>query len=81
MRYELKRLSRKRLEAGELPGAIDGKIVGGPSEGATCGLCDEPIVRGSPEIEVWWIASTVHRKLTMHAECYSAWSLTVRGRI
>jgi len=81
MTYELRQLSRQRLEARELPDECDGWTVGGPSAGAICGLCDQPIVRGSPEIELRWIASTAMQKVTMHADCHLVWSIVVRERL
>ncbi len=80
MTYELRQLSRQRLEARELPEDSDGWIVGGPSAGTICGLCGQPIVRGSPEIELQWSPSTALHKLAIHAECHSVWSIVLRER-
>jgi hypothetical protein len=67
-------LARQRVAQGHLPGRLPRKSYGGPSRGGTCGLCSEPIARGSMEME----AEGDYPAVLFHPTCYAAWNTAIR---
>ena len=73
---ELIALARRLVADGVLPTTLPTATLGGPSDGAPCAVCSQPIEPGRVEIELEW--GRDGPRLVMHPTCHAAWLLAVR---
>ena len=63
-------MARRRIASGALPPSAPLRSLGGFSDGGTCVICAEAILRHDLEIET---AIGPQSSIVMHPACYSAW--------
>jgi len=72
----LRRLARRRLELGDLPGVSPQRICVNAGGGGQCSLCDEPILRREPEYELHFDlghANALGAPCRFHSQCHTIW--------
>ena len=65
--------AREAIHSGRLPTAKPGRTFGGPSSGAVCAICGEPVPRGETEFKVQFAVPEAGHYL--HVRCFAAWEL------
>ena len=70
MSEPLVELARRRIASGALPPSAPLRSLGGFSDGGTCVICSEAILRHALEIET---AVGPQSWIVMHPACYAAW--------
>jgi hypothetical protein len=75
----LTKLLIERLTSGELPGDVPVQTLGGAGRGERCRLCQQPVQRGEPEIELVWSDNDATQKhAVLHPVCHGAWLAAMR---
>jgi hypothetical protein len=72
---QLRRVARDRIAKGHLPPRVSGDIWRGAGTGRPCALCDRPISRDEPEIEIEQSVDEEVEALGFHVTCELLWQL------
>jgi hypothetical protein len=63
------------FQQGALPQRLADRLYGGPSDGATCSICGDPIPKGGTEYELHYDGDG--REFHVYVPCYVALELRV----
>ena len=76
MHGPLRSVARRLIDEGHLPNDATLRVYGGPSAGAICRLCGQPIKPRAAEIEIETDEPT---SVLLHPDCYAIWLAEVRS--
>jgi hypothetical protein len=72
---ELRGKAREALLSGRIPRQPPAVTYGGPSQGALCQVCEQPIPKGQMEIELVFGPVDNQVIFHLHVRCLAAWEL------
>jgi hypothetical protein len=76
MHGPLRSVARRLIAENRLPRDLGLRVYGGPSAGAICELCSQPINPEAAEIE---IETPESNSVQLHPDCYAVWLAEVRS--
>jgi hypothetical protein len=77
----LRDLARQAITAEKIPSHKPDRVWGGPGIGASCTICDQPVLQNEMEFEVQWARDGVQPHFDVfhiHIRCFAAWEFERR---